>query len=150
MITTLCYLIKDGQYLMLHRTKKENDMNKDKYLGLGGHFERGESPEECITREVYEESGFKMNDPKLRGIVTFLSPDYYEYMFLFTCDDFSGTMKSNCNEGDLEWIPINEVNNLPLWEGDKIFFKLLEERDDVFSLKLEYDQKGRLLNHTLF
>lgn len=149
MITTLCYLIKDNKYLMLHRTKKENDINKDKYLGLGGHFESMEAPEECIKREVFEESGLTMNSFRLRGIITFTNTDYCEYMFLYTCDDFSGEIKHDCNEGDLEWIPFNEIEHLPLWEGDKIFFKLLNERDNVFSLKLEYND-DELINYTIF
>jgi len=135
--TTLCYLEKDNSYLMLHRTKKENDMNKDKYLGLGGHIEHGESPEECIKREVFEESGLTMNNYRLRGLITFVIDDIDEYTFLYTCDDFTGVEKE-CNEGDLTWIPKDKIKTLPLWEGDKIFFDLLSEDCPFFSLKLTY------------
>lgn len=137
--TTLCYIEQDGKYLMLHRTKKEKDINKDKYIGVGGHIETGESPEECVEREVFEETGYKMRSYRLRGILTFAMDDVNEYSFLYTCDDFYGEQKE-CNEGDLVWIPKEEVCKLPLWEGDKLFFKLLGERQDVFSLKLCYEK----------
>jgi len=135
--TTLCYLEKDGKYLMLHRTKKKNDMNHDKYIGVGGHLEQGESPEECIYREVFEETGLTMKNASLRGLITFVIDDFDEYTFLYTCTDFEGQLKE-CSEGELEWICKDEVNKLPLWEGDKVFFKLLNEREDFFSLKLTY------------
>lgn len=135
--TTLCYLERDGKYLMLHRTKKENDINKDKYIGVGGHIEQGEAPDECIQREVLEETGLTMNNKKLRGMITFVIDDLDEYTFLYTCDSFAGELKE-CDEGDLEWVDKKKVFDLPLWEGDKIFFRLLDERTDTFELKLVY------------
>lgn len=138
-MTTLCYIEKDDQYLMLHRVKKENDVNKDKWVGVGGHFEKDETPEECLLREVKEETGLTLNSWKLRGIITFLSNEFHtEYMFLYTSDDYSGKMIS-CNEGNLEWVNKSDVYNLPIWEGDKIFFELLEKSSDFFSLKLRYE-----------
>ena len=135
--TTLCYLEQAGKYLMLHRVKKKNDMNKDKYIGVGGHIEHGESPEDCILREVTEETGLTMNTFRLRGLLTFVIDDIDEYSFLYTCDDFSGNLKE-CSEGNLEWIDKSELFSLPLWEGDKLFFQLLDSRPDFFSLKLVY------------
>jgi len=135
--TTLCYLEHEGSYLMLHRTKKENDINKDKYIGVGGHLEHGESPEDCIRREVTEETGLTMGAFRLRGLLTFVIDDIDEYSFLYTCDDFSGSLKE-CNEGTLEWVPKDKVPSLPIWEGDKLFFRLLDCREDFFSLKLVY------------
>lgn len=136
--TTLCYLELNQKYLMLHRVKKEQDENKDKWIGVGGHLEEGESPDECLVREVWEETGLTLLDYRLRGIVTFLSDVYgTEYMFLFTSDCFTGTMKE-CDEGNLEWIDKEQVINLPIWEGDRIFFRLLNEREDVFLLTLRY------------
>lgn len=137
--TTLCYIEKDDSYLMLHRVKKENDINKDKWIGVGGHFEEGESPEECLLREVYEETGLRLNSFRLRGIITFSTDNYpTEYMFLYTADDYEGKL-TECNEGMLEWVKKSDVYNLPIWEGDKVFFKLLEEDIPVFSLKLRYE-----------
>ena len=137
--TTLCYLELNNHYLMLHRIKKEQDVNKDKWIGVGGHFEDQESPEECLVREVREETGLTLLDYRLRGIVTFLSDCYEtEYMFLFTSDCFTGEMIS-CEEGELEWIPKEAVCDLPIWEGDQVFFRLLEERQDVFLLTLRYE-----------
>lgn len=137
--TTLCYIEKEDSYLMLHRVKKVNDINKDKWVGVGGHFEEGESPEECLLREVYEETGLTLRNFRLRGIVTF-STDVYptEYMFLYTADSYEGEM-IECNEGNLEWVKKSDVYNLPIWEGDKLFFRLLEEEVPVFSLKLRYE-----------
>lgn len=135
--TTQCYIEKDGAYLMLHRTKKENDINKDKYIGVGGHVEFGEAPHECIIREIKEETGLDVTNPILRGIVTFLIDDVYECTFLYTCSEFSGEL-IECNEGDLEWVDKSKVRDLPIWEGDKVMFDLLDTRDDVFSLKLTY------------
>ena len=138
-LTTLCYLEQDDKYLMLHRTKKEHDINKDKWLGIGGHFENTEAPEECLQREMLEECGVTLEDPKLRGVITFVSDLYgCEYMFLYTATKYNGKLFSSCNEGELEWIKKEDVYNLPLWAGDKIFFKLLESRIDFFSLKLCY------------
>ena len=135
MLTTLCYIEKDEKYLMLHRIKKENDLNKDKWVGVGGKFEEGETPEECLLREVKEETGLILTSYKFRGIITFLSDKWgCEYMHLFTAE----RMK-DCVEGELVWVPKTEIENLNLWEGDKIFFRLLEERKEFFSLKLRYE-----------
>lgn len=142
MLTTLCYIEKGDSYLMLHRIKKESDVNKDKWIGVGGHFEEDESPEDCLLREVKEETGLTLTSYKFRGIVTFIfkplkgEPDT-EYMCLYTADGYKGTLCA-CNEGTLEWVQKKEVLNLNLWEGDKIFFKLLEEDHPFFSLKLMY------------
>ena len=137
-LTTLCYPEKDGQYLMLHRTRKQNDPNRDKWIGIGGKFESGESPEDCLLREVLEETGLTLTSYRFRGIVTFVSDVWEtEYMHLFTADGFSGTLRA-CTEGDLRWIDIREVFSLPLWEGDRIFLKLLEQNKPFFSLKLCY------------
>lgn len=137
-LTTLCYIEKDDKYLMMHRVKKENDINKDKWVGIGGHFEADESPEECLLREVTEETGLTLTKWSLRGIITFISDKWQtEYMFLYTATEFEGEI-GECDEGKLEWISKNEVYNLPIWEGDKIFFRLLEENRVFFSLKLKY------------
>ena len=138
--TTLCYIEKDGKYLMLHRIKKENDLNKDKWIGIGGKFEAKESPEQANRREALEETGLNLTSCKYRGIVTFVSDEWpTEYMHLFTCNDFNGTLKE-CDEGVLEWVPKQDVLNLPLWEGDKIFLNLIEKEDTpFFSLRLEYN-----------
>ena len=123
--TTLCHLEKDGKYLMLHRIKKENDLNKDKWVGIGGKFEDKESPEQCNAREVLEETGLTVHSAKYRGIVTFVSDKWEtEYMHIFTSNDFSGEI-TECNEGKLEWIDKSELLNLNIWEGDKIFLKLI-------------------------
>lgn len=137
-LTTLCYIEKEDSYLMLHRIKKEKDINKDKWIGVGGHFEADESPEECLLREVYEETGLTLVSWRLRGIITF-STDAYEteYMFLYTADRYTGSL-TECSEGTLEWVEKSRVPNLPIWEGDKIFFRLLEEQAEFFSLKLRY------------
>ena len=137
--TTLCYIEKDGKYLMLHRVKKENDLNKDKWIGIGGKFEDRESPEQCNRREAYEETGLTLGKCNYRGIITFISDKWpTEYMHLFTCNDFSGDIKE-CDEGTLEWVKKSDVYSLPLWEGDKIFLKLIENPNTpFFSLRLEY------------
>lgn len=136
--TTLCYIEKDGKYLMMHRVKKENDINKDKWVGIGGHFEADESPEECLLREVKEETGLTLASWQFRGIITFICDrQETEYMFLYTADAFSGSL-IDCDEGDLEWIDKVKVYDLPVWEGDKIFFRLIEENHPFFSLKLKY------------
>ncbi|MCR5291667.1 MAG: NUDIX domain-containing protein [Eubacterium sp.] len=154
-LTTLCYIEKDGCYLMMHRVKKDKDINKDKYIGVGGHFEYGESPDECLKREVMEETGLTLLNYKPRGIVTFIygnaeRPEdrIVEYMHLYTATEFEGKI-IECNEGDLEWIPKAEVYNLPIWEGDKIFFRLLEERKDYFSLKLIYSETDELTEYEI-
>lgn len=144
MLTTLCYIEQDDKYLMLHRVKKENDLNKDKWIGVGGKFEPGESPEECLLREVKEETGLTLTSYKFRGIITFISDEWgYEYMHLFTADAYEGELPENkmkdCDEGELVWVPKDEIGQLHLWEGDKIFLRLLEEREDFFSLKLRYE-----------
>lgn len=137
--TTLCYLEQDGKYLMLHRIKKTVDENKDKWIGVGGKFEEGECPEECLEREVREETGLTLTDYEYRGIVTFISDEWgTEYMHLFTATGFTGDM-IECNEGELVWVPKDEIENLKLWEGDKVFFRLLNEKDrSFFTLKLRY------------
>ena len=137
--STLCYLEKDGQYLMLHRVKKEKDLNKDKWIGVGGKFEDKESPEDCLKREVLEETGLTLTDWRYRGIVTFVSNEApTEYMHLFTAEGFEGEIKV-CDEGTLEWVPKETVPSLNLWPGDKIFLRLLSENAPFFSLKLTYD-----------
>lgn len=136
--TTLCHIEKDGKYLMLHRVKKKNDLNQDKWVAVGGKFEDKESPEECNFRETLEETGLTLNSARYCGIVTFVSDKWEtEYMHIFHSTDFSGEVKS-CDEGDLCWIPKEEVYNLPIWEGDKIFLRLMDENVPFFSLKLEY------------
>ena len=137
--TTLCYIEKDGKYLMLHRVKKENDLNHDKWIGIGGKFEDKESPEQCNAREVFEETGLTLGSAKYRGIVTFVSDEWEtEYMHIFTADEFFGELKE-CDEGILEWVDKEDVFSLPLWEGDKIFLKLISDPvEPFFSLRLEY------------
>ena len=138
-LSTLCYIEKDHKYLMLHRVVKKNDVNKDKWIGVGGHFEEDESPEECLLREVWEETGYRLTDYRFRGIVTFVSGDgVTEYMHLFTADGFEGEL-IDCNEGTLEWVPKSQIYNLNLWEGDIIFHKLLDAEAPFFSLKLAYE-----------
>lgn len=138
-MTSLCYIERNGKYLMLHRTAKENDENRDKWIGVGGKFEDRESPEECAEREIKEETGLNALKLDFRGIVTFVSNIYpTEYMHLFTCTDFCGSV-TECDEGKLEWIAKDEVLRLNLWEGDKIFLKLIAEKRPFFSLKLEYE-----------
>ena len=138
--TTLCYIEKDGKYLMLHRVKKKNDINHDKWIGIGGKVEPGESPHDCIIREAYEETGLEIKNPRYRGLVTFISNECeQEFMHLFTADDFSGMINEDCNEGILKWIDKDEVYDLPSWEGDKIFLKLLKTEERFFSLKLVYE-----------
>ena len=137
--TTLCYIEKDGKYLMMHRVKRENDINKDKWVGVGGHFEADESPEECLLREVKAETGLTLTSWRFRGVLTFICDKQpTEYMFLYTADAYSGEL-TECSEGDLEWIDKSCVYDLPIWEGDKIFFRLLEEEHPFFSLKLKYE-----------
>ena len=137
-MTTHCYLETEDAYLMLHRVSKKNDVNKDKWIGVGGHFEEEESPEDCLLREVYEETGLTLTSWRFRGIVTFTQEGYgTEYMCMYTADGFTGTMKE-CDEGILEWVPKKELLALNLWEGDKIFIKLLLEEAPFFSLKLSY------------
>ena len=147
-LTTLCYIEKDNKYLMLHRTKKQNDANHDKWIGVGGKFEADETPQECLLREVYEETSLTLTSYSLRGIVTFISDEWEtEYMFLFTSGEYEGEI-SECNEGELVWIEKIEIMNLNLWEGDKIFLKLLTEDVGFFSLKLRY-RGDELVEHRI-
>ena len=172
--TSLCYIEKDGCYLMLHRTKKEHDYNKDKWIGIGGKFENGESPEDCAVREIYEETGLVVEPSELEycGIVTFvdvsninegeslppgLSPQtvfgtppsprgeppktpgiYTEFMHIFRARKFSGELKTDCPEGDLEWVPVSKLKELPHWQADEIFYDFLAQNHDFFSLKCIY------------
>lgn len=142
--TTLCHLERDGKYLMLHRIKKENDLNHDKWVGIGGKFEEKESPEQCVVREVLEETGFTLTDFSYRCVVTFVSDIWEsELMHVFTSESFTGSQKQ-CDEGELVWINKADVCSLPIWEGDKIFLKLIEDKTfPFFSLRLEY--RGDLL-----
>ncbi|MBR3875660.1 MAG: 8-oxo-dGTP diphosphatase [Clostridia bacterium] len=147
--TTLCYIEKDGAYLMIHRIKKINDMNKDKWIGVGGKLEEGETPFDCARREIKEETGVCVTDLKYRGIITFVSDLYgTEYMHLFTATKYNGEIDYNCDEGKLEWVKKETIPTLPIWEGDKIFFKLIEKEERFFSLKLCYES-DRLVSHTL-
>ena len=147
--TTLCYIERDGAYLMMHRIKKENDENRDKWVGIGGKLESGESPHDCVIREIKEETGLIVKSPRYRGLITFVSDIYgTEYMHLFTADIFTGCIKSSCDEGVLEWVSKSDIYALPIWEGDKIFLKLLESEERFFSLKLVYNG-DRLISHTL-
>ena len=148
-LSTLCYIEKDNKYLMLHRVKKKNDINKDKWIGIGGHFEQDDSPEECVLREVKEETGYTLTSYQYRGLVTFVSGSgVTEYMSLFTADEFEGE-EIPCNEGNLEWVEKDQVYSLNIWEGDKIFFRLLEEKRPFFSLKLVYDGGDTLIEAAL-
>ena len=141
-LTTLCYIEKDDKYLMIHRIKKKHDVNKDKWIGIGGKFERGESPEDCILRETKEETGLTLTSYRLRGVLTFVYNDddaEMEYIFLYTADGFTGEL-IECDEGELAWVDKEEVPELPTWEGDRVFLNLLlsgEER--FFSIKLKYE-----------
>lgn len=161
-LTTLCYIEREDEYLMLHRVKKENDVNRDKWIGVGGHFEEGESPEDCLLREVYEETGLTLKSWRFCGIVTFCyTPENVsestglphgsdehiklpgaaqplcEYMHLYTAQSYEGAFKP-CDEGELVWIQKDRIDRLQVWEGDRIFLKLIRERSDFFSLKLSY------------
>lgn len=139
-LTTLCYIEKDDKYLMLHRVKKEKDINKDKWIGIGGHFEQGESPEECLLREAKEETGLVLTEFQFRGIITFSCDDKLtEYMHLYTATKWEGDLIT-CEEGDLEWVEKDKLLSMNLWEGDYIFLNLLEERNSFFSLKLTYEK----------
>jgi 8-oxo-dGTP diphosphatase len=147
--TTLCYIEKDGAYLMMHRIKKKNDENHDKWIGVGGKFSDGESPFDCARREIFEETGLTAQRLSYRGIVTFVSDEYgTEYMHLFTSDEYSGTLNKSCDEGVLEWVEKDKIVNLPIWEGDKIFLDLLRKNMPFFSLKLTYSA-DKLVSHVL-
>lgn len=148
-LATLCYLRKNNQTLMLHRVKKENDMHKGKWNGLGGKLESGESPEECAVREVKEESGLDVRNPRFKGVLTFpaFSKNEDWYVFLFVIHDFAGALIEDSAEGNLEWIDDDKLFDLPLWEGDKIFLKWLHQ-DSFFSAKFVYKDK-RLLDYSV-
>ncbi len=141
--TTLCYITRGDQVLMLHRVKKQKDINKDKWIGVGGKFEGTESPDECLLREVYEETGLTLTNWQCRGVITFLTdtPDgeFGEFMYLFTADRFEGELKE-CTEGDLQWVSRDFLDRLPKWEGDQIFLDLLWQNAPFFLLKLRYRQ----------
>lgn len=146
-ITTLCYIEKDNKYLMLKRVKKKEDINKGKWIGVGGHFEEGESPEECVCREVLEETGLRLKSYKVRGILTFVqNKTFTEYIWLFTADEYEGEL-IDCDEGILEWIDKDKLSELELWEGDRIFLELLNTQEEFFSLKLEYEG-DKLVNYS--
>lgn len=148
LLTTLCYITKGNDVLMLHRVKKEHDLNKDKWIGIGGKFEKDESPDECLLREAKEEAGLTLTNYKMRGIVTFLNSKYEgEYMFLFTADEYDGELKE-CDEGNLEWVSREKLGELPKWEGDKIFLDLLWKDTPFFLLTLRYDD-GKLIEAVL-
>ncbi|MBQ4258575.1 MAG: 8-oxo-dGTP diphosphatase [Clostridia bacterium] len=137
--TATCYLEKDGKYLMIHRTKKKNDANAGKYIGVGGHFEEGESPEDCICREVLEETGLTLLSLSYRGIVTFVSDQWEtEYVHVFTSNRFEGNLHP-CDEGELRWIERKKLFDYPMWEGDAVFLRLIEKNAPFFSLKLTYE-----------
>ena len=150
--TTLCYPERNGAYLMLHRVKKENDLNHDKWVGIGGKFEEGESPEDCLLREVREETGLILDEWRYCGIVTFVSDEWgTEYMHLFHSDRFHGMIRNDCDEGTLEWLPKNELREKKLWAGDHIFLDLMEQGGPFLSLKLCYQGEvltGAVLNGT--
>lgn len=147
-MTTLCYVEKEDAYLMLHRVSKKNDVNKDKWIGIGGHFEQGESPEECLLREAREETGLILTSWRFRGLVTFTQEGYgTEYMCLYTADKFQGEL-TGCNEGVLEWVKKKDLHKLNLWTGDLIFLKLMAQEAPFFSLKLSY-KKDELVTAVL-
>ena len=140
MITTLCYLEKDNKYLMLHRTKKENDINKNKWLGVGGKLEKNETPEQCLFREVKEETNLDIINPKLRGIITFPNFDGEKdwYTYVYTATNYKGSLTEDCNEGDLIWVKKSEIQNIKTWEGDYIFLDWLVKDKPFFSAKFNY------------
>lgn len=154
-LTTLCYIEQNGCYLMMHRISKENDINEGKWIGVGGHFEENESPEDCLLREVKEETGLTLTSYRLRGIITFIVDDWgCEYMHLYTADAFEGTLTEEqmnaCEEGILHWIPKDKILDLKLWAGDKIFLDYLLKEQGFFSLKLQYHGDELVNNETKF
>ena len=148
-ITTLCYIQHQGCYLMLHRVKKDQDENAGKWIGIGGHMEENESPDECIRREIQEETGLKISGLRLRGIITFILPDWGNELTILYTAQTEETQLPECDEGVLQWIPEDQVLSLPLWEGDRIFLPLLRTRDDCFSLKLIYEPGGKLAGYQM-
>ena len=136
--TTLCYIENENKYLMLHRSGKKKDGSGGKWMGIGGHFEEGESPFDCVIREAYEETGLTLLEPHYRAVVTFNSDEYEsEQMHLFTCKRFEGEV-TPCDEGELAWIDKTEVKCLNMWNGDLVFLNLLDTEKNFFSLKLTY------------
>lgn len=149
-LTTLCYIEQDNHYLMLHRIKKKQDINQGKWIGVGGKAEFNETPDECMLREVKEETGLTLTQYRLRGIITFSLDGYdTEYMFLYTAAEYLGKVNFDCCEGVLKWIPKEQLFELNLWEGDKIFLKLLQEDSPLFSLKLHYSEANELIESKL-
>lgn len=144
-LTTLCYVEYNGCYLMMHRVKKQLDENENKWIGIGGHLEENESPDECVRREALEETGLVLKDLKLRGILTFILPKWgNELTFLYTASVDSPRFEES-NEGVLKWIPIDQIQDLNLWPGDRAFLPLLRTRQDCFSMKLIYDEEDLFL-----
>ena len=138
-LTSLAYIEKDDKYLMLHRTKKENDQSHDKWLGIGGKFEKDETPDECMIREVKEETGLDVLKYRFAGVVTFLSDIYEtEYMFLFAVTEYQGQIKE-CSEGDLAWVEKSSIPELYIWEGDKLFLERMQKSDKFFSMMVRYE-----------
>lgn len=148
-LTTLCYVEREQKYLMLHRVKKHQDENAGKWIGIGGHVEENEAPDECIRREAREEAGMELKNLRLRGIITFILPDWgNELTFLYTAETDQEALPA-CGEGVLRWVPIADIPSLELWEGDRVFLPLLQSRQDCFSLKLSYAPGGRLIGYEL-
>lgn len=147
--TTLCYIQRDDQYLMLHRIRKHKDPNQNKWIGVGGGIEDGETPDQCLLREVKEETGFTLTSWKKRGVIDFISDTWEdEIMHLYTADGFTGEI-IDCDEGVLQWVKIADVLTLPLWEGDRVFLKLLQQDAPYFHLRLQYHGEalaGAVLN----
>ena len=136
--TTLCYYERDGRTLMLHRVKKKNDVNHDKWIGIGGKLEPGETPQACMLREIAEETGLTLTKWAYRGVVTFISEDWTEEMHLFSATEAEGTLRA-CDEGELKWVETGELTHLPIWEGDKVFLRLLAMGQPFFHLTLVYE-----------
>ena len=151
-MTTLCYIEEDGKYLMLHRVKKKNDINHDKWIGVGGHGEYGETPEECLLREVREETGLMLTSYRFRALITFVSDQCEpEMMCLFTADGFEGELTDKCNEGDLVWVEKEKVLALPTWEGDHLFLeRLLNNEKRFFTIKCVYEGDKLVENKIAF